>query len=132
MPTPLRARPKPASRICAALLALALLLPSACAYEIIPLDDTPPGLLPPSDPLPFTVTIGVQSFEITRIKEAGFLQAFTDRLKEAHIFEGVIYPIPKDFETLWEVRLLAREKASEPNSNIWKSALATAVLPLAF
>jgi hypothetical protein len=115
-----------------ALLLLGLLLHSACAYEIVPLDETPPGPPPRVDPLPFTVAVGVQSFEITQIKQEGFLQDFVGRLKEAKIFEGVIYPVPKDFTTLWEVKLLARERASEPNSNLWKSALANAVLPLAF
>jgi hypothetical protein len=121
----------PGRRARAALL-LALLLHTACAYQVVPLDETPTGTPPRIEPLPFTVALGISSFEVKQIKEEGFLQDFVGRLKDARIFEGVIFPVPEGFTTLWEVKLLARERASEPNSNLWKSALANALFPLAF
>jgi hypothetical protein len=108
-------------------LVLALLL-GGCASEVIPLDDAPPAAPSLSQPLPFTVAVRVQSFDVKLIKEDGFLEDFAGRLKSSRLFEGVIFPVPVGFESLWEVKLLAREKASEPNSNIWKSAL-TSILP---
>jgi hypothetical protein len=128
----------PTPRSCTALpralrsaLVLALLCASACAHEVQFLGSEPPETAI-RQPLPLVIGVSTQSFEATRINEAGFLEEFTGRLRESRVFEGVIYPLEPGTKTVWELRLLAKDSASEPNSNIWKSALASALFPFAF
>jgi hypothetical protein len=114
------------------MILVAALLASACAHEVVWLGDEPPAQPGLKQPLPFTVAVGVQAFPLKRIREDAFLEDFVGRLKSSRVFQGVIFPVEPGFETIWELKLVARESAFEPNSNIWKSALATAFLPAAF
>ena len=87
---------------------------------------------PPPEPLGLTVGLSVQSFAAGRITEAGLLDRLNDDLRQARLFQGVMYPIPADFEPIWELRLLVRDEVAEADANFWKSALARVLFPLAF
>lgn len=105
---------------------------AACAHDVSWLADEPQGLAPPRQPIGLTIAVDVQSFEAKRLAERPFVERFAQSLREARLFQGVIHPIPDGFEPRWEIKLLVRDELIDPDSNFWKSALATAFLPLRF
>ena len=113
---------------------LALLGPlTGCAGQVVWLGDPEPPLNPPpAEPLGFTVAVGVRSYEATRLEEKGVLDRFAASVRASNLFLSVMYPIPEGFDPEWELQLIARDAASEPNSNIWRSALVSFFFPAAF
>jgi len=118
-----------------ALLAVACiaLLTSGCTGQVLWLGDpAPPLSAPPLEPLGITVAVGVRSFEATRIAEQGVIDRFAAGVRAADLFVGVMYPIPPGADPAWELQLIARDSASEPNSNLWRSALVSFFFPAAW
>jgi hypothetical protein len=109
----------------------ALLLLAGCAREVLLVSPDAGSLDPPSIPVPLTVSILPGSFEKSRLRPEGVLERFADALRDARLFEGVLYPVPSGVTTRWEIELLAGDEAFEPDSNFWKSALAAALFPTA-
>jgi hypothetical protein len=114
-------------------IALLFLIPLAgCASQVQLLSGETSAVAAPAAPLPMTVAIGVRAFEATGIKERGLSDRFASALRDAKLFQAVMYPIPAGANPRWELQLLVRDSATEPNSNFWKSAVASAFLPAAF
>jgi hypothetical protein len=113
--------------LCAALLALC----SACAHEVVVLEAPSEELERPTVPLGLTVSVLPGSFDRCRLQPRGVLERFSDSLRESRLFQGVLYPVPRDVQTDWEIELLAADEIWEPNSNVWKAFFATALLPTA-
>jgi len=113
---------------------LALLGPLAgCAGQVVWLGDPEPPLNPPpAEPLGFTVAVATRSYEATRLDEKGVLDRFAASVRASNLFLSVMYPIPAGVEPEWELQLIARDSASEPNSNIWRSALVSFFFPAAW
>ena len=105
---------------------------TACAHDVVWLADEPTPWIPPREPVGLAIAVSVQSFEAKRLVEKPYVDRFATALRESELFRGVIYPIPEGFEPLWELKLLVRDELYDPNSNLWKSALATMLLPLRF
>jgi hypothetical protein len=114
-------------------LALVLLLVLAgCSHDVAWLGEEPPEI-PPVDPrVPLTVAVTLGAFDQTRLEGPGVVERFARGLREAEIFEGVMFPVPLGATPTWELRLAASDRAFEPDSNFWKSALAVALFPFAF
>jgi len=116
--------------------AIALLISSflsvGCAHEVQWLGEEPTELQSPAVPFPMTVAVGVRSFESERLKENGVVEHFARTIREAKLFQAVMYPLPPGVQPRWEIQLLARDSASEPDSNFWKAAIASALLPVSF
>jgi hypothetical protein len=111
---------------------LAALL-AACAHESVWLGDPQPSWdQPAAAPAGLTMAVVLGSFEESRADSGGIIDRFTSALRDAHLFQGVMYPVPAGVEPTWKLRLSGSDSAFEPNSNFWKSALAHAVLPIAF
>lgn len=113
-------------------LLVAALLVLGCAHEVVWIGDQPAPTEPPAEPLPVTVAVGVRSFEAKGLAEGGVVQRFARGLRAARLFQGVMYPVPAGAQPQWDLQLLASDTASEPDSNRWKAALASALPPLAF
>jgi hypothetical protein len=115
------------------LLAAALLASiSACGHEVLVLSPEPTATEIAPQPLGLTVGVLPGSFDRTRLQPKGILDRFAEALRDQKLFQGVMYPVPAGVTTRWELELLAADEAFEPNSNIWKSALATLLLPAVF
>jgi hypothetical protein len=113
-------------------IALAALL-AACSHEAVWLGDTQPAWAPPeAAPAGLTMAVVPGSFERSRADAGGIIDRFAGALRDARLFQGVMYPVPAGVEPTWKLRLSGSDSAFEPNSNFWKSALAHALLPLAF
>lgn len=113
-----------------ALRALLLPLLVACSHQVVVLEPPDPGPLASARAIPLTVAVRVGSFDRSRLDPRGVLDRFATVLREAALFEGVLYPVPDGVHPLWEIELTGADEAWEPNANFWKSALASA-LPLA-
>jgi hypothetical protein len=85
----------------------------------------------PAEPLGLTVSLYPGSFERTRLQEKGVLGRFARELREAEVFQAVLYPVPSGVITRWELEILATDGGDEPDSNRWKGAIAAALPPLA-
>jgi hypothetical protein len=115
-----------------ALLCTALLgVGSGCAHEVVLLDPSTEAPGQTSEPLGLTVSVLPGSFDRCRLQPKGVLERFATALREARLFQGVLYPVPRDVRTPWEIEILAADEIWEPNSNLWKAFLATALLPTA-
>jgi len=112
-------------------LALLVLL-AGCAHEVIELGAPEPPLVAPAVPLPLTVAVRDGSFERSHLNPSGIMLHFARELREARVFQGVMYPVPPDITPRWEIELAASDGGYEPNSNFYKSALANFLFPLAF
>ncbi len=112
-----------------ALLVLALL--TACGHEVLRLTDESPSLAPLVAPIPLTVAVTAGSFERSRLNADGVTALFAKELRKARIFQGVMFPIPPGAKPRWEIELAGSDSAVEPSSNFWKSAIASALPPLA-
>jgi hypothetical protein len=117
-------------------VAALVIFSSACAHQVIVLEpsvSTPEATQEPYDaPLPFTVSVLPGSFDRCRLHPRGVLERFAGALREAQFFQGVLFPVPADVRTPWEIEILAADSVYEPDSNFWKAFLATAILPAAF
>jgi len=113
-----------------ALGALALAGLMACGHEVVRLTELPP--LAPITPIPLTVAVAVGSFERSRVNADGVTALFAKELREAGLFQGVMYPVPAGARPRWEIELAGSDSAIEPNSNRWKSMLTTVLPPLGF
>ena len=122
-------------------LVCSLSLATGCAHHTVFVEDgveialdakTHDGGSPTRDPLPLTVAVAVRSFEAERLREPVFVQRLSARLRDASVFQGVMYPIPPGVEPIWELQLLVKDGGAEPDSNFWKGAIATALPPAAF
>jgi hypothetical protein len=82
--------------------------------------------------VPLTVAVVLGAFDQSRLEGPGVVERFARALREAAIFEGVMFPVPEGAAPTWELQLAASDSAFEPDANFWKAALAAAVLPLAF
>ncbi len=114
----------------AATTLFALLALCGCAYQVIPLGDEPPAITPPEAPLSLTVAVREGSFDNSQLNPNGILDFFAEELREARLFEGVMYPIPPGVHATWELEIAASDSGVEPDSNFWKSFLAYALPPL--
>ena len=103
-----------------------------CAHEVIPIPEILPRVTPPATRLALTIAVGEGSFERSRLNGEGVVLLFAEELRESGIFAGVMYPVPPGATPRWEIELLASDSGVEPDSNFWKSALASALPPLAF
>lgn len=112
---------------------LVLLAPLlGCAHEVIEISAPEPLVSAAAVPLALTVAVREGSFERSRLNPEGVMRYFADELREAHVFQGVIHPVPAGISPAWELELAAVDGGSEPDSNFYKAALASALLPLAF
>ncbi len=111
---------------------IALLVLAGCAHEVIEVDAEAPPIATPSVPLPLTVAVREGSFERSHLNPGGIMTHFADELRASRVFQGVMYPVPRGAEPRWEIQLAAVDGGSEPDSNFYKSAVATALFPLAF
>jgi hypothetical protein len=82
--------------------------------------------------VPLTIAVVLGSFDASRLQGPGVVERFARALREADIFEGVMFPVPADAAPTWELQLAASDAALEPDSNFWKGALASALFPFAF
>jgi hypothetical protein len=95
------------------------------------LEPEPEQIVGPAIPAPLTVGVRGGSFERCQLDERAVVERFAEELRGAQIFQGVMYPVPPDVIPTWELELSASDEASEPDSNFWKSALASALPPAA-
>jgi hypothetical protein len=123
----------------ALLVAALVIFSSACAHEVIVLEpavsapEATPAQRPSDSPLPFTVSVLSGSFDrCRRLRERVVLERFAVALREARLFQGVLFPVPADIRPPWEIKILAADSVSEPNSNLWKAFFATLIPPTAF
>ena len=114
--------------ICAILL---YLLVGGCAHEVIRLDPDVGQFQAPHPPIALTIALQLGPFEDARLSGEGVLDHFAEDLRQAGLFQGVMYPVPAGEKPVWEIELAGHDSAHEPNSNFWKSALASALFPLA-
>jgi hypothetical protein len=83
-------------------------------------------------PIGLTVAVVPGSFERSRINPDAIVELFARELQEARLFQGVMFPVPPGADPTWEIELAGSDRAVEPDSNRWKSALVSAIVPLAF
>lgn len=112
----------------AALLALL----ASCAHDVTLLDGSDAAGQSPGAPVGLTVAIFPGSFERCRLEPEGVVHRFAAALREARLFQGVMYPVPQGATARWEIELVASDEALEPASNRWKGAVASLLLPAAF
>lgn len=108
------------------------ILAVGCAHEVVWLGDEGARFGAPPEPLGMTVGLRVQSFAAGRVAETGVLSRVSDDLRDARLFQAVLYPVPPDVTPVWEIRLLVRDAVDENAANFWKSALARTIFPLGF
>jgi len=104
----------------------------ACSHEVIPITKVPPLAVPAATTIPLTVAVGEGSFERSRLNGEGVVLLFAEELRESGIFAGVMHPVPPGASPRWEIELLAADSGVEPDSNFWKSAIASGLPPFAF
>ena len=109
----------------------ALLGLAGCSHEVVLLDPEPPAPTSGSRPLGLTVSVLPGAFDRTRLRPEGVLERFSTALREANLFQGVLYPVPRDIRTEWELELVVADEGEEPDSNFWKAAIAAALPPVA-
>ena len=114
-----------------AALGVLLLALAGCAHEVQVLGKSAPALESRA-PLPLTLAVAIGSFDRSRIDARGITDLFARELRAAHLFEGVMYPIPAGASPRWELELSGSDAVSEPDSNFWKAGLAGFFAPLAF
>lgn len=113
--------------------ALVLLLAlTGCSHEVVWLGEASPEVSSVKPKVPLTVAVVLGAFDETRLQGPGVLERFARALRETEIFEGVMFPVPDGAEPSWELQLAGSDSAFEPDSNFWKSAVASALFPLAF
>ena len=110
---------------------LAIILWTGCAHEVVRLNPEMLRVETPAAPIPLTVAVVSGSFDKTRLHPQGIVEYFVRELRAAKLFEGVLYPIPPGENPIWQIELAGSDSAVEPNSNFWRSALVTALPPLA-
>ena len=99
-------------------VAALLLFGSGCAHEVIVLEPSAAGPEaaqiqdPPNSPLPLTVSVLPGSFDRCRLHPRGVLDRFAAALREAQLFQGVLFPVPADVRTEWEIEILAADSVS--------------------
>ena len=130
--TPQRERGRSsAARWARGALAALLALGTACAHQTLRIGPEPPAIVAPATPAPFTLGIGVASFDRTRLEGDAVAERFVRALRNARLVQAVMYPVPAGADPVWELELTGRDEATEPDSNFWKSALAAGLVPLA-
>ncbi len=102
-----------------------------CAHEVVWLGQPAPEVEAPLVRSPLTVGVVAGEFGASRLEPRGVLDRFASDLRAAALFEGIMYPVPPGVEPTWEIRLTASDRAEEPATNFWWSALASAVPPAA-
>ena len=113
------------------LLAVVAALCAGCSHQAIWLGGEPVEVSAPGQPAPLTVALRAGGFERSRLEPAGVLDRFEGALRGSGLFQSIMYPIPAGADPTWEIELSASDSATEPNSNFWKSALASALPPVA-
>lgn len=114
------------------LLALLVAAPlAACSHDVLWVGESPPVLPKSESRVPLTVGVAFGSFEDTRVQGDAVVERFAAALREAELFQAVMFPIPPGVYPGWELRLAGSDGAFEPNSNFWKAAVAAALIPLA-
>ncbi len=103
-----------------------------CAYQVIPMSETPPAFAPPETPLYLTIAVREGSFEKSALNPNGILEYFANELRDARLFQGVIHPTPPDVTPIWELEIAASDGGIEPNSNFWKGFVSNVLPPLLF
>ena len=122
----------------ALLLSALVALGSGCAHEVVLLEPSTPvsqateAPQPPAYPLGLTVSVLPGAFDRCRLQPRGVLERFAAALREARLFQGILFPVPANVQTTWEIEIVAADSAYEPDSHLWKAFLATAILPAAF
>jgi hypothetical protein len=104
---------------------------AACAHEVVWQGDEPDAIPVAAEPAALTMAVGPGSFEKARLTAAGVTERFARTLRDAGLFQGVMYPVPPGVSPTWEIELTGRDSIHEPDSNFWKAALAAALPPLA-
>ncbi len=113
------------------LLAVIAALSAGCGHQAIWLGSAPAAVPTSEHPAPLTVALRAGGFERSRLEAAGVLERFESALRGSGLFQAIMYPIPAGADPTWEIELSASDSAAEPDSNFWKSALASALPPLA-
>ena len=113
------------------LLAVVAALCAGCGHEAIWLGPEPAAVPASEQPAPLTLALRAGGFESSRLEAAGVLERFERALRGSGLFQAIMYPIPAGADPTWEIELSASDSAAEPDSNFWKSALASALPPLA-
>lgn len=116
-------------RLAGALLLLLVL--TACAHEVVWQGEEPEAIPAAEVPAGLTMAVLPGSFDRARVTAEGVTERFARALREARLFQGVMYPVPPGVSPRWEIELVARDTVHEPDSNFWKAALASALPPLA-
>lgn len=107
-----------------------MLVATGCSHEILWVGDEPSAVHGPDTPVGMTVAVGARAFDNTRLRGSAVVERFARTLRDAALFQGVMYPIPAGVSPTWEIELIGEDATEEPDSNFWKAALATAI-PLA-
>jgi len=120
-------------RRCSALLLVSLLASlAACSHNVVWRGETHEPIAAPEPPLPMVVGVVVRSFEAERVAERGLVERFARQLEQKQLFQGVLFPVPADHTPRWELQLLVRDSAAEPESNFWKAAIGSVLVPAAW
>jgi hypothetical protein len=128
----MRALGRTGFRCAQAALALTLAI-AGCSHEVLWTGEPRPDLIAPAEPIPMTVAVELRSFETSGrgVDGRALTTRFAERLRDAALFQAVMFPVPPGERPLWEIALLVKDARHEPNGNFWKGALVAAVLPLA-
>ncbi|MCP4005361.1 MAG: hypothetical protein GY725_14305 [bacterium] len=103
----------------------------SCAYQVLPMGESPPALSPPDPPLRLTVAVREGSFDQSNLNGDAIVAHFADELRQSRVFEGVMHPMPADIDPMWQLELSASDGGVEPDSNFWKGFFTQAVPPVA-
>lgn len=96
-----------------------------CGHEALWLGPEPGPVTPVGHPAPLIVALRPGGFEASRLESEGVVRRFEAALRDARLFQAILFPVPPGVDPTWEIELSASDTASEPDSNFWKSALAT-------
>lgn len=104
----------------------------ACSHEVVWRGDEPaPKLETAPEPSPLVVAVRLGSFDNSRLPPLAVLDRFASQLRQARLFQGVMYPIPPGVEPTWEIELSGSDETFEPGSNRWKWAISRLLPPTA-
>jgi hypothetical protein len=103
----------------------------ACSHQVQWTGEPRPEVVAPVNPIPMTVAVELRAFEASGVDARALATRIAESLREAHLFQAVMYPIPPGERPLWELQLLVKDARQDPNANFWKGALVAAVFPLA-
>ena len=113
-------------------LALCAAIATGCAHEVVWLGDEPAPVAQPDVPVDLTVAVVPRSFEAEGLTERGFVERFVQELRQAGLFQGVMFPVPGGARPMWELQLLVRDELVPSPGNFWREFWANVISPAGF